>query len=259
MPRISARIEYPHGFGYTPGRSIGKECSVKLRIVLTLAMLSPLPLSAGACNKQDQTSARPAASAPNVGVVDLNRVVVAMGWQEDTQRNIQAADAELKRIFESRLHAVQNTFEQKRKEIATAAKLTAAQIEALNTAKEKADLEKLGLTPKQIDDLVQASSVVQMENASVNNAYTQLMQQRGAAIQKAYRDALTPVIRRVAVANSRSVVFTPMDALVYTDPANDLTDRLIDDLQKSPPIKVILPELPRVADPAAPAAPATQP
>jgi Skp family chaperone for outer membrane proteins len=199
------------------------------------------------CNKEDTTAARSTSSGPSVGVVDLDRVGKAMGWQDEMQHNLQATDAELKRVIESRLHSLQDAFEQKRKEIATADNLTAAQITSLNSAKEKSDLVKLGLTDKQIDDLVQASSAVQMEATSANNAYQQHMQQRAAAIQKAYRDAVGPVVRRVAVANGRSVVFTPIDGLIYSDPANDLTDRVIDDLQKSPPIKVNLPEIPHVA------------
>jgi Skp family chaperone for outer membrane proteins len=219
--------------------------------------LSAVAVASIGCNKDDASAARPAGSMPNVGVVDLDRVGKAMGWQDEMQRNLQATDAELKRVIESRLHALQDTFEQKRKEIATVDKLTAAQITDLNNAKQKSDLEKLGLTPPQIDELVQASSAVQMEATSANNAYQQHMQQRAAAIQKAYRDAVGPVVRRVAVANGRTVVFTPIDGLIYSDPANDLTDRVIDDLQKSPPIKVNLPEIPHVV--ATTTEPTTQP
>jgi Skp family chaperone for outer membrane proteins len=241
---IHARVQRPHGETRT----------IFASLICALALIG--------CNKPDESAvAARSASSPPIGVVDLDRVGRAMGWQDEAQKNLQATEAELKRVIESRLHAVQNTFEQKKKDIGNANNLTAAQITALNDAKDKSDLVKLGLTDKQIDDLIQASNAVQSEAAQSNAAFQQFMQQRRLEIQSAYRQAISPAVRRVAVANGRTAVFEPLPGLIYSDPANDLTDKVIDDLQKSAPIKVALPEVPHGLETTTtiPSIPTTQP
>ncbi len=214
-----------------------------VRSICSLAVSTVLLGAADGCSKQG-TAPKPVANDSNgIGVVDLDRVSKAMGWTEDIQKDLRTADAEIKRVIESRMKAVQGTFDQKKKAIADEAKLTAEQIVAMNNAHERTDLDKLGLTTKQIDDLAQAASVVQVEANSVASEEQQLIQQRAAAITRAYREGMAPVIRRVAAANGRRVVVAPSESLVYFDPNVDLTDRLVEELQKSPPIKVELPEM----------------
>ena len=52
----------------------------------------------------------------------------------------------------------------------------------------------------------------------------------------AYRDALRPVVRRVAQANDKSLVLThPIDNVFYFDAAIDITDKVVDEVQKQNP------------------------
>src|SRR6185437_15405958 len=104
---------------------------------------------AAAPNKPATSAAAPSASP--VGVVDIARVAKQMGWADEMQKNLQATDAEVKRQIEARFQLEQTTIDQKKKEIQNEAKLTPEQVAAFNSAKDRSDLEKLGLTSKQID------------------------------------------------------------------------------------------------------------
>jgi Skp family chaperone for outer membrane proteins len=209
--------------------------------------------------KTDNSAAQPATpakAAQTVGVLDIDKVAKQQGWDSEMQSTLKATDTAVKQEIQDKLQQIVNAVIQKRKDIAYDAKLTSDQMTALDNAKDREDLMKLGLTSKQIDDLVQGSAQIQTAQQQASNAYQQFMQQRLSAIRGAYRDALGPVIRRVADANDCSMVLLPSDSLIYYSETTDLTNKVIDELQKSPPLKVNLPDIPH---PTATTLPASQP
>jgi Skp family chaperone for outer membrane proteins len=215
-----------------------------LKKLIALSVLGLVGMGLG-CNKDSGTVSK-SAGGSSIGVVDPDRVFRAMGWGDEVQKNVNAAENELRRQVEAHLAPMRAAFEQKKAGIFSDAKLTKEQIDAINTKPTtRAEMEKMGLTPKQIEDLFQGGAVWQSEVRSANAAAQQVSSQRNAGIQNNYRDTVAPVIRRVASNNGRTVIFTPAQ-LAYFDPSVDLTDKVVDEIQKTPSIKLTLPEMPKV-------------
>ena len=84
------------------------------------------------------------------------------------------------------------------------------------------------------------------EASGAQQRLNQIMQAQQEAIVNAYRQAAQPSVRRVAIANNRSMVITPGPNLLFSDAGIDLTDKVVDDLQKSTQGKVDLPPIPRL-------------
>jgi Skp family chaperone for outer membrane proteins len=185
-----------------------------------------------------------------VAIVDLDKVFKEMGWGDEMRKNLQQTEAAINEQLQTALRPTQAALEAKRAEIARADKLTKEQTDQMATAKTRADLEKLGLTSKQIDEIGQAAGNV---NNLTNSARQVMQQQLGLQREKiiqAYRQVLTPSIRRIAIANNKSVVLSPAQEIVlYSDAASNLSDQVVDDLQRSNIGKVELPPIPTPQSP----------
>ena len=170
------------------------------------------------------------------GVIDLDRVASTMGWLDELNKNLQAADGELRGQLDQVLRGNLKSIEDVKKAVAEDAKLTADQLKLLNSIQDMRDLSQLPLSKEQKDKL---ASVVNQANANWQqalNGYQQALQQRRAALIIGYRERIRPYVRRVATERGVTVVFTTSDNLVYVDPqAADLTEAVIDQLLKSPP------------------------
>jgi hypothetical protein len=86
--------------------------------------------------------------------------------------------------------------------------------------------------------------------------------QWSAEVQRAYVDALRPIIRQVAEANGAKSVMTKVDVVVHVDPSVDLTNKIVDEAQKRS-LTVTIPDVPKLQLPNVelqnPPAPATGP
>lgn len=222
-----------------------------IKLSCSALLVSILALSG--CQKMGST-------APNVAVIDLDRVATAMGWLDDMTRNLQNADAELRAQLDQILRNSLKAIEDAKKQVSDEAKLTPDQIKMLNTVKDLRELESLPLTPKQRETL---AGTLQQANAAWQqalNSYQQLIQGRRAQLIMGYREKVRPIARRVATNRGMSVVFTFSDNLLYYDPkAVDITNEVIDELQKSGEGRTpgVVAPAPRPAAPAAAPAPAT--
>ncbi|MDB5175047.1 MAG: hypothetical protein JWN51_3820 [Phycisphaerales bacterium] len=237
---------------------------MKTRIITSVLVSALLGIGAG-CNKDDGSAASAAKAAPvnPVATVNLESIGKTMGWTDEISKTVRLDDVQIVAEIDARAKPVKDAFEDKKKEIAKAANISA---EAVGGAKNKEDLVKLGLSPKQVDDFLQAFTIFQQGMQQLNNIHQQVIQQRQAVIAAAYyREALQPVIRRVATANNRTIVIAlPNPAIYFSDASVDLTEKVVDDLQKNPGFKVTVPELQHIHWQDAPAAPpasgpATQP
>lgn len=182
----------------------------------------------------DGGGAKTPSAAGGVAVVDLDRVGKAMGWTERLQKELEAAEADQRRQLQDRARVLLEALETKKKQVTTAAKLTKEQVEQLNNVRDVRELEKLPLTPEQRQDLVQTLNAVNQELQAAQGSYQQGLRLRQAGLIGGYREIVRPVVRRVAVANGVSVVMIPSDTLLYHEPSADLTDKVIDELQRTP-------------------------
>jgi hypothetical protein len=200
------------------------------------------------CNKDaNKTAATDSGTGTgSIAIVDLDAVAKAMGWADDMTNNLKQTQASVAEQFKTFLRPSQLVLENKRDEITKADNLSAPQIESLNNAKSKTDLEKLGLTPKQIEELGQAFATAYNENAGANQRLQQIVAAQRDEIVKRYREAVKPSVRRVAIANNKSVVLMPGGDILYYDKPADLSDKVIDDLQHTNTAKVDLPPIPHL-------------
>jgi Skp family chaperone for outer membrane proteins len=188
-------------------------------------LVSVLALSG--CQKMSSSHA-------DVAVIDLDKVATAMGWLDEMQRNLQSADTEMRSQLDGILRSSIKAIDDAKKQVSTEAKLTPDQIKMLNSVKDLRELEALPLTEKQRTTLATALQEANSTWQKALNSYQQLLQGRRTQLIMSYREKVRPVARRVATAKGMSVVFTFSDNLLYFDPkAVDITNEVIDELQKS--------------------------
>ncbi|HWE97334.1 MAG TPA: hypothetical protein VG269_25475 [Tepidisphaeraceae bacterium] len=235
-----------------------------MKLLITSVLLGALAIAGAGCSKEDASSGTAAKSAAvnPVATVNTEMVYKTIGWSDEMNKIVKQNDAEILAEIEPKMKILRDNIEEKKKEIA---KAMGASVEAISGAKNRDDLEKLGLTSKQIEDYGQANMVAQQGAQQLNYVLQQQKQLRRQVVSAAYQESLQTVIRRVATANNRSVVIAmPNQAILFSDASVDLTEKVVDDFQKNPPIKVSVPDLqpiPWTAPPvpAGAPAPASQP
>jgi hypothetical protein len=192
-----------------------------------------------------------------VGIIDIEKVSVSMGWAGDMRRSIQDVDKQWRAQVDAHLKPSRDAYESKLKEVAAAMKPPVT-VEAIKGAKQTADLEAMGLSKAQITDITRIAMSFAQEVNAANTRMNQTMQSFQQALVTACSQAAEPAIRRVAVANHRSVILSPTAGLLYRDESADLTDKVVDDLQHATQVKVVFPDPPQLdLRPQPP--PATQP
>jgi len=185
------------------------------------------------CDKKVENAGTPAAggSHASVGVVDPERMITALGWRTEQQKQKDAVVADVKREAETFIADVNKAVEEERKRIITAAKLTTEEADKLAKGQE---LDKLRISKEQRDEYVrvlqQAYQFLQQAQEYANRAVNAWDQETA----KMYTDAAKPAVRRAAEAKGVSVVFLS-GAVFHSDPSVDITDKVIDELQKAPP------------------------
>jgi Skp family chaperone for outer membrane proteins len=176
-----------------------------------------------------------------VAVVDLDRIATAMGWLDDMQKGMQAADTELRGQLDQILRASLKSIEDAKTQVGNDAKLTADQIKTLNSIQDPRELEKLPLTKEQRDKLMETVNRANQTWQQAVNSYQQTLQARRASLIMSYREKIRPVARRIAADRGANVILTPSDNVLYFDAQSaDITDQVIDDLQKSSPARPVI-------------------
>ncbi len=181
-----------------------------------------------------QTQAAPAGS---LAVLDLDKVATAMGWMEEMKTSIQATSTELKGQLEEVHRGMLQSIDDVKKRIATEAKLTDEQTKVLTNAKDQRELDGLPLSKEQRQRLVEAADKANASWQTALNNYQQALQGRRANLVQSYRERIRPAARRVAAAHGMTVVLATSDSLIYFDPQTDITDEVVDELQKTLPGK----------------------
>jgi Skp family chaperone for outer membrane proteins len=197
------------------------------KLLFSLMLLSVLSLAG--CQKSSSRV------SSGVGIIDLDRVATAMGWLDDLQKGVQAVDAELRAQLEQVFRSNSKLIEDMKAEVAADAKLTPDQVKQLTAIQDTRDLGQLPLTKEQRDKLIAAVTRANTTWQTALNNSQQALQARRAALIVTYRERIRPVARRVAEARGLNLIVTTSDNVLYFDPQNaDITNQVIDELQKAP-------------------------
>lgn len=177
-------------------------------------------------------------AAGGVAVIDLDKVATSMGWMEELNKSIQSADQELRSQLDAILKNSLTSIDEAKKQVAASANLTPEQVKVLNTAKDQREIEGLPLSKEQREKLTETVNKANTSWQSALNEYRQAMQGQRAKLVVSYREKIRPAARRVATAHGLTVVLTTSDNLLYFDANSaDITEKVIDELQKNPPEK----------------------
>ena len=199
-----------------------------MRNMISKCLLVSILVAAG-CQK-------PGGGSSGVAVIDLDKVATAMGWMDEMTKSLQSADADLKGQLDVVLRNTLGAIEEAKKQVAADAKLTPEQTKTLITAKDQRELEGLPLSKEQRDKLVETAGKANVAWQSTLNEYRQALQGRRANLVMTYREKIRPSARRVAATRGLTIVLITSDNMLYFDPQSaDITDKVVDDLQKHPP------------------------
>ena len=190
------------------------------------------------CDKGKADPAAPATGTPaatggsrNVGVVDPQRMITTLGWGTEMNKQREAVAGDIGRELKSFQDALAKAVEDQRKKTAAAGKLNLDQIDKLAKGVE---LDKLPLTKEALTEyvtVVQRSLQANQEAVQVaNNAINKWAQE----VQQMYTESTKPAVRRASQASNVQVVLLA-GAVFHYDTAVDITDKVIDEMQKAPP------------------------
>ena len=171
-------------------------------------------------------------STGGVAVIDLDRVAKAMGWLDDLSKNLQAADTELRTQLEQVQRGSRKAIDDAKAEVVAAAKLTPDQVKLLDSIQDNRDLAQLPLTKEQREKLINTVAAANTRWQSALNAYQQQIQQSRGNLILAYREQVRPFARRVALARGLNVVLIAGDNVLLAETAADISNDVIDELQK---------------------------
>lgn len=176
---------------------------------------------------------KPAGSVGGVAVIDIDKVAGAMGWLDEISKNIQAADAELRTQLSDVLRNSLRSVEDAKTQIAVAARLSLEQTRILTNAKEDRELALLPLTKEQRERLLETVNKANLSWRTALNNHQQALQGRRASLIQNYRERIRPTARRVAAGRGMNIVLITSDNLLCFDPqSSDITDEVIEELQK---------------------------
>ena len=202
-----------------------------LALALVLAAFPAFTLVAG-CNKGDKPADAPKpVTGGVVGVVDYSKIFQGVGWSGKIEAALKVAQDDFTREFNGFRDELQRAVEAKKSQLAKDARINDPTL--LAQLKEGKNLDKLPFTKDQLNELYgtmnNAGGYLQQAQQVANEYF----QGRRNQIISAYRDALKPVVRRVGDAAGAQVVLELNPGIIFVTPSNDLTDKVIDEVQKS--------------------------
>ena len=179
-----------------------------------------------------------AATTGGLAILDLDKVTTAMGWMDEMSKSIQATNTELKNQLEEVHRGMLKSIDDGKKRISTEAKLTDEQKKLLINAKDQHEIDGLPLSKDQRQELLETANKANTVWQTALTNYQQALQNRRASLIQSYREKIRPAARRVAAAHGLTVVMAASDNLIYFDSQSaDITDAVIDELQKAFPEK----------------------
>ena len=240
--------------------------TLRVSFLVPAALVCAAMLPLAGCDKANggggTSSSSAGAGKGTVGTIDYDRVFQEVGWKGELERSLSTTQQDYKVVFDSFARDIDRAVADKKKEIADKGKLNAAQRAQLDKN------EKLDQLPLTSD--LQQQLFVTLQNRTnylnqANQYATGMFRQRQELLIGKYKEALSPAIRRVADANGVTVVLIPLgNVAYYKADVVDISTKVIDDIQKTPPPHAV-PDAPKLVFPwkfesiTAPPAPTTAP
>ena len=199
-------------------------------------------LAAVGCDKTTTTTSTPAANgaASITGVVDLDKVADAVGWNAEINKDNETAKAELTRLVTSFATEVLDKVKQHKTDLAKTAKLSDKEKEDLYADK---NLDKLPLTKEQLQTLAIVLQNRQQYIQGADQYAGQLLQKRRMEILQSYRKATQPIVRQVAEQAGMTIVLLKNDAIFHNAASVEITDKVTDAVRANTP-KITYPSMP---------------
>ena len=204
------------------------------------ALLAALAVTAG-CDSKGATGTNPqtapavvaaGGAGSGVGVLDSRRVIEALQWDAEQKRDFESARSDVERELTAALTQLASLVAEKRKNLIAAGKLNTDQIDKLN----QMQLDTLPLSKEQKQEYqVIIQNAVQYEQQARQLAQ-RVLGERQQAVERMYTEAVRPAVRRAAQASGLPVVLMKQ-TVFFNEASVELTDKVIDELQKAPPPK----------------------
>lgn len=191
-----------------------------------IGILCVLSIVAPQVSRADGPAAQPTTApantaAPQIGVVDLDRVAVEMGWSKEMKENLTLAQASLRSDL-NRAQAVQEGM-LRQKKIDLGLKET-------DTEEEMARK----LTPPQQREFFETLNTARQQMSQLQQAANQEFQAYQAGWMKQYRDGVGPMVRRMAQERKLLVVLSLPGNVLFSEPSIDLSDAIVKELKANP-------------------------
>ena len=110
-----------------------------------------------------------APSVKGVGIVDLDRVAQTLGWLDEMTATLKTDEANLRSQVEALAQNGARAIQDAKKKVAGEAKLSEEKTKDLEKVKEMRELDNLGLTQAQKDEIVNAVGKANADLQQANN------------------------------------------------------------------------------------------
>jgi len=173
----------------------------------------------------------PAGGAHAIGVLDPGVMMTAMGWVSQKQSQADSFKNEIDRQVKVFGASLEKVVTDERTKMRDAAHLSTEQMDRLA----RGDLEKLPLSKEQRDEYVLVISRVNQLNQQLNQNLQVLGQRWQQEVDQMFTELARPAVRRAGQAQGVQVVLLSQQVFVQVEPSIDITNKVVDELQKSPP------------------------
>jgi Skp family chaperone for outer membrane proteins len=168
----------------------------------------------GGCNKEEG-GGKSDTAAERVGIVDLDKVAIDLGWKAKLETNQKTYMDKLK----NELVQIANMY--RKQMVDKKASFAPGEKDQLTTEQQQTLMNMIGAY----------NQIVQQLDQQAGQRY----QEYGQVSMARYREALTPIVRQVAQEKHVGVVMTQLGNIIYADPALDITNAVVDAARKTPP------------------------
>lgn len=215
-------------------------------IAIAIASLMAAPTLSLAADPPTTAPAVAPAGAEPVAVIDLDQAARELGYAAtletsltDCRKQLQGDVKRFADAYEGQVQSVARSM----------------------VPKEAKPSEHFTLSPEQTSQMNRDVAAIRQQVAQLGQKADQMFNAYRADWIRHYREALMPIVREVAQSRQASVVLVKTDALLYAEPATDITAVVIAAAKANPPrvAPVAMPHLEAPAEANLPSAPATQP
>ena len=171
-----------------------------------------------------------------IGTIDTRRLATDLNWSREMDANIKRISEEIQTNARQIELLYDAQVQQKKKEFGIKGDETVEQLNKM-------------LTEAQKTEMIGMINLARQNLTSFQQQANQAMQKYVNEWDKQYSDAIRPLVRQIAESRKLSVVINLSSTpVMYSDPAVDVTDAVVDAAKKQPP-KFIPVDVPKITIP----------